>query len=102
VQTCTLLVTSKSPRTAGYEFSSHTYSFDWNFSQTRHCRIKSQNTNLWENLCDFVVQIQKDVKRLTYTTLDYSGLLVEVSESNLVNSPENVVLKESKLFSILG
>jgi len=49
-----------------------------------------------------MVQIQKDVKRLTYTTLDYSGLLVEVSESNLVNSPENVVLKESKLFSILG
>ena len=48
-----------------------------------------------------MVQIQKDVKRLTHDILDYLGLSVEVNESNLVNSPENAVLMGSKLFSIL-
>lgn len=49
-----------------------------------------------------MVQVQKDVKKLTPDMLDFLGLPVEVSESNLVNSPEDAVLKESKLFSILG
>lgn len=49
-----------------------------------------------------MVQIQNDVKKLTCDMSDFLGLPVEVSESNLVNSLENAVLKESKLFSILG
>lgn len=100
MQTCTLLVTSKSSRTVG-ESSSHTYSFNWNFSQTGHSQIKSQDTNSWENPSDFMVQIQKLARRLTHDILDYLGLLLEGSESNLVSSPENAVLMESKLFSIL-
>lgn len=101
MQTCTLLVTSKSSRTAGGESSSHTYSFNWNFSRTGHSQIKSQDTNSWENPSDFMVQIQKLVRRLTHDILDYLRLLLEGSDSNLVNSPENAVLMESELFSIL-
>lgn len=44
-----------------------------------------------------MVQVQKDVKKLTHDILGYLELWVEVSESNMVNSPENAVLMESKL-----
>lgn len=42
------------------------------------------------------------MKRLTCDILDYLGLSVEVGEGNLVNSSENEVLREIKLFSIIG
>lgn len=60
------------------------------------CQFKSHHTNLLENLCDFMVQVQKDMKKLTHDLLDYLEL-VEVSGSNMANSTENAVLMESKL-----
>lgn len=44
-----------------------------------------------------MVKVQKDVKKLTHDILGYLELWVEVNERNMVNSPENAVLMESKL-----
>lgn len=44
--------------TSSYILIHHTYSLNWNLSQTRCCQFKTHYTNPLENPCDFMVQVQ--------------------------------------------